>query len=200
MSRKVLITGSEGHLGRALRAAFEAQGDKVIGIDQVAGDATDYVIELGLETISPVAAKYDVVVCNAKTYDWQPHNMLAGMATSAVINIGSIYGVLGNDPTLYTGTEVSPTPPWYVAAKGAMVALTRWQATNLAPVRSNCIAPGGIFRGHSDEFVRRYSDKVPLKRMATESDIVPMVLFLASDAASYITGQTIMVDGGYSAW
>lgn len=199
MGRKVLITGSEGHLGRALRAAFEAQGDRVISLDL---PITNPDIEIDLDKpgmfnfLSPV----DIVICNAKCRTWETHNELASQAKSCIVNIGSIYGVLGNDPSLYEGTEVPPTPAWYAASKGAMVALTKWQSTNLAPVRSNCICPGGIFRGHSDNFNRGYAAKVPLGRMATEDDIVGPVLFLCSDAARYITGQVLMVDGGYSAW
>jgi len=200
--RTVLITGSAGHLGRALRAAFEAQGDKVTGTDVWGSDAE---IRCNLEdNPAPIPAvygfKYDVVICNAKVSDWKAHQALAECAKSCIINIGSIYGVLGNDPSLYEGTEVPPTPAWYAAAKGALVSLTRWQAVNLAPVRSNCVCPGGIFRGHSELFKTRYESRVPLKRMATEADIVGPVLFLASEAASYITGQVLMVDGGYSAW
>jgi len=199
VGRKVLITGSEGHLGKALRAAFVAQGDRVIGLDL---PITDPDIEIDLDNpgmfdfLSPV----DIVICNAKCRTWEAHHELASRAKSCIVNIGSIYGVLGNDPNLYEGTEVPPTPAWYAASKGAMVALTKWQSTNLAPVRSNCICPGGIFRGHSDNFNRRYAAKVPLGRMATEDDIVGPVLFLCSDAARYITGQVLMVDGGYSAW
>lgn len=199
MGRRVLITGSEGHLGRALRAAFEAQGDRVISLDL---PTTNPDIEIDLDKpgrfnfLSPV----DIVICNAKCRTWEAHHSLAIKAKQCIVNIGSIYGVLGNDPKLYEGTEVPPTPAWYAASKGAMVALTKWQSTNLAPVRSNCICPGGIFRGHSDNFNRGYAAKVPLGRMATEDDIVGPVLFLCSDAARYITGQVLMVDGGYSAW
>ncbi len=203
-TRRVLLTGSAGYLGRSLRAAFEAQGDEVIGLDRP-GTGADMEVDLNEFTVLcdgfTDTAWWDVVVCNAKCRTWEAHEALAVRARSAIINIGSIYGVLGNDPALYTGTEVEPTPAWYSASKGALVALTKWQATNLAPVRSNCVAPGGIFRGHSDEFRERYERRVPLKRMATESDIVPLVLFLADPIrAGYITGQCIMVDGGYSAW
>lgn len=198
MGRRVVITGSAGHLGRAMRLAFEAQGDYVEGIDVSGAE-----INQDLEKDLPVhlGLKWDVVVCNAKLRNWEMHQRLAECATSSIINIASIYGVLGNDPSMYTGTEVDPTPAWYASAKSALVGLTRWQATNLAPVRSNVICPGGIFRGHSDEFRERYEAKVPLKRMAVESDIVPLVLFLADPVrAAYISGQCIMVDGGYSAW
>jgi len=199
VGRRVLITGSEGHLGRALRAAFVAQGDRVTGIDldgaEVRCDLEDYDnwgnVDFGA---------HDVVVCNAKLKGWESHEWIAQQATSCIINIGSIYGVLGNDPKMYEGTEVDATPAWYAASKAALVGLTRWQATNLMPVRSNCVCPGGIFRGHSDKFREQYEARVPLRRMATEDDIVGPVLFLCSDAARYITGQVLMVDGGLSSW
>lgn len=195
MTRSVLITGSAGHLGRALRAAFEAQGDVVTGVDAPGTDA-DHV--MNLET-SCLHGRWDVVVCNAKLRDWDSHNELAKCARVAIINISSIYSVLGPDPAMYDGTEIEPTPAWYAAAKGAMIALTRHQATTLAPVRSNCIILGGIFRGHSDLFRERYEAKVPLRRMACEQDAVDLCLFLASEKAAYITGAAIPCDGGISA-
>lgn len=199
MGRRVLITGSEGHLGRALRAAFEAQGDSVTGLD-LPGSGADIEINLERPDGYEFPTDFDIFIANAKCKNWEAHHWLAERATSCIINIGSIYGTLGNDSSMYVGTEVDPTPAWYAASKGALVALTKWQATNFTPVRSNCVCPGGIFRNHSDEFRMRYQEKVPLGRMATEDDIVGPVLFLCSDAARYITGQVLMVDGGYSAW
>ncbi len=198
-SRSVLITGSAGHLGRALRAAFEAQGDGVCGVDW--HESSDVVTDLSDDGSwhDVTFGKYDVVVCNAKLYGWHAHQHLATRANQCIINIASIYGTLGPDPMMYYGTEVDPTPAWYAAEKGAMIALTKHQATTLAPVRSNAIILGGIFRDHSDEFRERYEAKVPLCRMATEQDAVDLCLFLASDKASYITGACIPCDGGLSA-
>jgi NAD(P)-dependent dehydrogenase (short-subunit alcohol dehydrogenase family) len=202
MTRTVIITGSAGHLGRALHAAFEGLGDRVVGVDMPSTGA-----EFGIDLDSPEGMQFasilkpvDIVICNAKCRTWEAHSALAAIATSCIINIGSIYGVLGNDPKTYDGTEIEPTPAAYAASKGALIALTKWQATNLAPARSNCVCPGGIYRGHSDLFRRRYEARVPLGRMASEKDIVGPVVFLASDAARYITGQVLMVDGGYSSW
>lgn len=199
--RTVIITGSAGHLGRALRARFEALGDEVFGIDLKDADRE---IDLdGPHAEAQLSAqlgswKIDIVICNAKVRDWHAHNSLAYMARQCIVNVGSIYGVLGNDPSMYEGTEVAPTPAWYAASKGALVALTRWQATNLAPARSNCVCPGGIYRDHSDLFQKRYCEKVPLRRMASEDDIVGPIVWLCSDEARYITGQILMVDGGLS--
>lgn len=79
-----------------------------------------------------------------------------------------------------------------------MIQLTRWLSTTLAPnVRVNAISPGGVFRNQPDEFVKKYSDKTPLKRMATENDFRGAIAFLASDMSEYVTGQVLSVDGGW---
>lgn len=206
MGRRVLITGSDGHLGRALRARFTELGDEVIGIDAPETKNAEWLMDLNEPIKNEGYRSYfkaygpHVVICNAKVQRWEAHEFLASCARQSVINIASIYGVLGNDPTMYAGTEIEPTPAWYAAAKGALIALTRWQATNLAPVRANAVCPGGILRGHSDDFRTRYEAKVPLRRMATEDDVVNAVEFLADPVlAAYITGAVLMVDGGLSA-
>lgn len=119
---------------------------------------------------------------------------------ASIINIASIYGVLGPDYSLYEGTKMG-NPAAYAASKGGLIQLTRWLSTTLAPiVRVNAISPGGIFSGQPSDFVKRYESKVPLERMGSEEDLKGIIAFLASDLSSYITGQNIMVDGGWSAW
>jgi len=117
----------------------------------------------------------------------------------SVINIASIYGLVGPDLRLYTGTSMG-NPLAYAASKGGLLQMTKWLASVLAPdVRVNAVSPGGVFRGQPEAFVQRYIDKTPLGRMATESDVVGSMIFLASDLASYLTGQNIVVDGGFTA-
>jgi NAD(P)-dependent dehydrogenase (short-subunit alcohol dehydrogenase family) len=90
-------------------------------------------------------------------------------------------------------------PPAYGVAKAGLEQLTRWLATTLSPhVRVNAVAPGGLARNQPAEFVEKYEAKVPLRRMGTEDDVVKAILFLLSSDSSYITGQTLVVDGGYS--
>lgn len=120
--------------------------------------------------------------------------------SASVLNISSIYGLLGPDWSLYEGTTMS-NPAAYSASKGALIQLTRWLATTLAPsIRVNAIAPGGIKRGQPLSFQQKYVLRTPLKRMAEENDFLGTILFLTSSMSSYVTGQVIMVDGGWSAW
>jgi NAD(P)-dependent dehydrogenase (short-subunit alcohol dehydrogenase family) len=118
----------------------------------------------------------------------------------SVINVGSIYGLVGPDLGLYEGTSMG-NPAAYAASKGGLFAMTRWLATVLAPkVRVNAVTPGGVLRDQPAPFRRRYTARVPLKRMATEEDLKGAVAFLASDLSAYVTGHNLVVDGGWTAW
>ena len=127
-------------------------------------------------------------------------NLLEKSQYASVINIGSIYGLYGPDMSIYEGTGLN-NPAAYSASKGGLIQLTRWLSTVLAPkVRVNCISPGGILRNQPEKFVKRYVNKTPLKRMGSESDIVGAVVYLASDLSSWVTGQNLIVDGGWGVW
>lgn len=117
-----------------------------------------------------------------------------------IVNIGSIYGEYGPDWRLYEGTGMA-NPAAYATSKGGLMQLTRWMATTLAPdVRVNAISPGGIYRNQPKHFVKRYEYKTPLARMANEDDFRGVIGFLCSDASSYVSGETVAVDGGWGIW
>lgn len=117
-----------------------------------------------------------------------------------IVNVTSIYGKYGPDLSLYDGLEMG-NPAAYASSKGGLEQLTRWLATVLAPeVRVNAISPGGVFREQPKEFVSRYIAKTPLKRMASEEDFKGAIAFLVSEMSSYVTGQTIEIDGGWGVW
>ena len=118
----------------------------------------------------------------------------------SLINLGSTYGVLGNDFTVYNNTDMT-SPMAYSAIKGGIINLTRYLASYFGEynIRVNSLCPGGIYNNQDSTFVKAYSEKTPLKRMGNPEEIASVALFLVSDAASYITGATIMVDGGWSA-
>lgn len=120
--------------------------------------------------------------------------------SGAIVNVASLYGVVGPDFRLYQDLEMR-NEAYYAAGKGGIVQLTRYYATRLAPkVRVNCIAPGGVFRKQPEKFVERYTSRTPLGRMAKEEDMKGAVAYLASDLSAYVTGQVLLVDGGFSTW
>lgn len=121
--------------------------------------------------------------------------------SGVIINMASIYGFLGPNFSIYEGTEMT-MPVEYSLIKGGIINFTRYLSTYLASynIRVNSVSPGGIFDDQPHEFVEKYCNKVPLGRMANPSDIVGALIFLASDASMYITGQNIVVDGGLSVW
>ena len=119
--------------------------------------------------------------------------------SGSIVNISSIYGVVGPDFTLYNGTDMT-MPAAYSAIKGGLINLTRYLASYFGPynIRINCVSPGGVLDGQPQTFIDNYNNKVPMKRMANPDDISPSVAFLLSNDSTYITGQNLIVDGGWT--
>ena len=124
----------------------------------------------------------------------------------SIIQTSSIYGVVAPDQRIYEGSEYNGrpinTPAVYSASKSAVNGLTNYLATYWASskIRVNSLTPGGIASGQNSEFNKKYSNRVPLGRMGEASELVGALIYLASDASSYVTGQNLIVDGGLSAW
>jgi len=118
----------------------------------------------------------------------------------SLINVSSTYGVVGPDHRIYEGMPFNSLAS-YAASKAGVHGLTRWLATywGRKGIRVNTLVPGGVENKHDPEFVRRYADRTPLGRMARREDMVGMVIFLASDASGYCTGQQYFVEGGWTA-
>ncbi len=126
---------------------------------------------------------------------------LRASGNGRIINFSSIYGVSAPDFGLYTDLPGMGNPAAYACSKAGLVQLTKWLATALAPdIRVNCLSPGGVASGQPEEFVRRYAAKTPLGRMADPTDIAGVVAFLATDLSRYMTGQNLLVDGGWTVW
>jgi NAD(P)-dependent dehydrogenase (short-subunit alcohol dehydrogenase family) len=120
--------------------------------------------------------------------------------------VSSIYGVVAPNPNLYEGSEYLGgkinTPPVYSASKASVIGLMRYLAAywGKSGIRVNCISPGGVYSGQNEAFISRYSERVPLNRMAEAEEMVGPALFLASSSASYVNGHNLVIDGGFSQW
>ena len=133
-------------------------------------------------------------------------NQMKKQGGGSIIQTSSIYGVVAPDQRIYEGSEYNGrainTPAVYSASKAAVLGLTGYLSTYWASskIRVNSLTPGGISSGQNTEFTKKYSNRVPLGRMGEASELVGALIFLASDASSYVTGQNVIVDGGLSAW
>ena len=132
--------------------------------------------------------------------------MLKQGTGGSIIQTSSIYGMVASDKRIYEGSfylgrQIS-NPAVYSTSKAAVVGLTRQLAANWgdAGIRVNALVPAGVESGQNDRFKSRYSARVPMGRMAQADEMVGALIFLASDASSYVTGHCLMVDGGLSIW
>lgn len=119
-----------------------------------------------------------------------------------IVNVGSIYGSVAPDRRLYEGVEMVAASAPYVASKSALVNVTRELAVLFARdnIQVNQVSPGGVFNSQPSAFVEQYEARTPAGRMAEPDDIAWPVVFLSSVAAGYVTGQNLVVDGGFTAW
>jgi NAD(P)-dependent dehydrogenase (short-subunit alcohol dehydrogenase family) len=127
---------------------------------------------------------------------------MCGAGYGSIVNIGSLYASIAPIPELYDHIEPPfAKPAAYGASKAAVVNLTRYYARLWGPfgVRVNALSPGGVRGGQDEEFVRKYSARVPLGRMAEPGDLIGPMLFLASDVSAYVTGAELQVNGGFTA-
>jgi NAD(P)-dependent dehydrogenase (short-subunit alcohol dehydrogenase family) len=138
--------------------------------------------------------------------------------SGSIILLSSMYGVVGNDQRIYKDSNLNDlygkdnnkqnkkqiySHSVYSTVKGGIISLTKYLAAYWGHknIRVNCVSPGGISHpGENKKFVSKYSNKVPLGRKGNLDEISPMVVFLSSNESSYVTGQNIIIDGGWTAW
>jgi len=131
---------------------------------------------------------------------------MAARGSGSIINTLSIYGIVAPDQRIYEGSEylgrAINTPAIYAASKAGLWGLTKYLASywGHCSVRVNAITPGGIASGQNQTFTENYSRRTPLGRMAETGDMAHAMQYLASDAAKYVTGHNLVVDGGWTAW
>ncbi len=151
------------------------------------------------------ANAFSVAVTAAATLAQAATAPLAASGHGSIINVASMYGLVSPDPAIYGDTGHN-SPPWYGAAKGGLIQLTRYLAVHLAPqnIRANAIAPGPFPKPQVKETMAALwatlETKTPLGRLGNPEELMGAVQFLASDASSFVTGVTLPVDGGWTAW
>lgn len=226
-NKVVLITGASGIQGPEHIKAFKSVGAIAVATDikdaEIVLDVTSKdSIQTATKKIMEKYGRVDVLINNAGATgkyatDWDQiikvnltgtYNccQIIGvmMKQGSIINIGSIYGLVGPDWSLYENAEYDKkpmgVPAGYAASKGGVIALTKYFASFYAPkIRVNCVTPGGIFDNQAENFVKKYSAKTMLGKMASKNEVSGTLLYLASDLSSYVTGANMIIDGGLTA-
>ncbi len=173
------------------------------GIDQPPGNVTSYRLEdIPAEAFSRVL---EVNVVGAFKASQVFGGQMLKRGRGSIINIGSLYASVSPDASFYDHIDCEPPflkPPAYAASKAALISLTQYFSTHWAAsgIRVNALSPGGVLGEQDEEFKRKFCARVPMGRMAAHEDLKGPMVFLASQASSYITGVNLNIDGGFTVW
>lgn len=176
----------------ALDSPPNAPGEETLSFESYPGATWDKVMEVNVKGV--------FLCCQVVG------GLMARAGRGSIINICSIYGMVSPDQRIYgdwqKGKPSFLKPVAYSASKSAILNLTRYLATYWAEtnVRVNTLTFGGVFNHQDREFIKRYCTRVPLGRMAQEHEYNGAIIFLVSDASSYMTGANVVIDGGMTAW
>lgn len=222
---KIIVTGSEGLLGKEISQHLE-KNNEVIKIDlQLGHELTDEnfvkkffeenkadclvncfayndhvkkgekrgtIFDLTLESFN------EFLEVNLTSLFSVCRQFAQNNKKGSIVNFSATTGIVSARPDIYDGSHKHPA---YSISKAGVINLTKFLATHLAPnIRVNCIAPGGAKFDQDEEFIQKYSELTPMKRMMEKHELNELVEFLCSEGSSYITGSTIVVDGGWTSW
>jgi NAD(P)-dependent dehydrogenase (short-subunit alcohol dehydrogenase family) len=213
-NKLVIVVGGSGLIGRKIVESLHEERAYVLNCDMIGGDvffdmtqpdtiynaldffgAPDGFVNAGYPK-NWLDHASGFVRTSEKVAEYMEKNGRCG----SIVHFSSIYGVSAPDFSLYGAGYPQEPPVEYAFAKAGIAQMTRWMAKKYGRfgVRVNAVSPGGVLDGQEEQFVARYERRTPLGRMANQGDIVPVVLFLLSEASQYITGQNIVVDGGWT--
>ena len=222
---KIIITGSEGLLGKEISQHLEQNHD-VIKLDLLLGhDLTDenfvrewfskntadclvncFALNDHVEAGKTRGTLFDISLesfrkffdVNLTTLFSVCREFARNNKDGSIVNFSATTGIVSARPDLYNGGHKHPA---YSISKAGVINLTKFLATHLAPqIRVNCIAPGGVEFDQDEEFKKVYSSLTPMKRMMKKNELNKLVELLCSTDSSYMTGSTIIVDGGWTIW
>ena len=223
---EITITGSEGFVGLTLCKFFQKKKKKIKRLDLKLGhDLTDekfvkkwfkenhtrYLINCFAlnDHIDNTRSKTNLYNFSLDSFeDYMKINVVSLFSVcrefarnnkvGSIINFSSTYGIVSPNPSLY---ENSNKHVGYGVSKESVINLTKYLAVHLAPkIRVNCIVPGGIENNQNKKFIKNYSDLTPMKRMMKKTELNGLVEYLCSENSSYVTGSTLICDGGYTSW
>jgi NAD(P)-dependent dehydrogenase (short-subunit alcohol dehydrogenase family) len=179
-------------------AAIDAKAD-TLADQSLAGTFEDFPLDLWQQAV-------DVNLTGTVLCAQEAGRVMVRAGRGVIVNVSSTYGIVAPDQRLYQrdGEERQTRfkPASYAVTKAAVAHLTRYLAAYWGPsgIRVNTLTPHGVFNGHDEQFLRRYNERTPLGRMARVDEMNGPLLFLVSDASSYMTGANLVVDGGWTAW
>ena len=224
--KQIIVTGSKGLIGTEVTGYLKSAGHKIIECDLKLGhdladekfvkewfkkNKADSLVNLFAlnDHVDNSKEKSDLFNISLESFgDYLRINLTCLFSVcrefarnnrkGAIVNFSSTYGITAPYPMIYKGSQKHIG---YSVSKAGVIQMTKHLAVHLAPgIRVNCIAPGGVKHKQGRDFIKTYSENVPMKRMMDAKELDKILEYLCSDDSSYVTGSVFSVDGGWTAW